>query len=137
MKKIIQNLIFVMLLLVECYNQGVAETWEFGMKVTSNGTTLITGAPIKLYYQNDVDYGFLSIFRSCNSSSDNPNFRCDVDDSNTTNPSWAHISEGDYYLRVYDDYVHLHIGYPDENGADFELLYNANDHSFTISQHGR
>jgi hypothetical protein len=63
MKATITNLIFITLLLLINYKNVTANTWEFSMEVTSNGTTLIGGVPIYLYYVDDVSHGFLTPFR--------------------------------------------------------------------------
>lgn len=139
MKKIIVNLVFLLLTITLGYNKGTANWWEFGMKVTSNGTTLISGVPIYLYRIDDVSYGFLTSFRYCVSADGTTgvNFRCDIDDNDEpSQASWEWIPSGDYYLRVGNTYLELSIPQADPN-ADFELLYNAQTGNITITADNR
>lgn len=113
---------FSMTLLLILSATAPGGTYEWGMKVTSNGTQLIA-LPVFLFVKNDVDAGMLTIYRSGASmdtvkagANRGENFFCDIDDSNTLNPSWAAIMSGVYYVLIDNYYVEIHL-YPNRKGG--------------------
>ncbi len=122
----------------------MAHTYEWGMYVTSDGTHLIADQ-VYLYVKNDVNSGMLTPYRSATTSStpwpgsnQGENFICDIDDNNTANPTWPSIVDGDYYLRIDNEYVELIITPPPGgNAGDFTIVYNQLQHSFALTYNAR
>ncbi len=122
-----------------------ATYYEWGMKVTSNGSTLVS-AEIWLYRKADVDAGMIQVYRHawCSTTvigSRGENFICDIDDSNTPPPySWDPIVNGDYYVRIDYNYTsrYTRINIPPAGmEADFTIVYDGSNTTFTTTMDDR
>ena len=111
------------------------------MLVTSNGSTPVS-AQVYLYRMSDVSSGLLTPYRYVSSLTYNSalglNFICDIEDNNTTNPAWAPITNGNYYLRINNRYTDIEINNPPGgNAGDFTLVYNTSTQAFTVVSNQR
>ena len=118
-----------------------AHNWEFGMRITEDGTTLIS-KPVYLYLKSDVDAGFLTPYRTGNSISFidipggvTPNVKADINSSDQPDSTWEPITVGfngeDYYLRIDNRYTMIHIPYtPSLIDGDFRIVYTGGNFSF-------
>ncbi len=142
MKKILNISLFQIVLLISTFTfKTYGNTWEWSMLVTSNGSTPVS-AQVYLYRMSDVSSGLLTPYRYVSSLTYNSslglNFICDIEDNNTTNPAWAPITNGNYYLRINNRYTDIEINNPPGgNAGDFTLVYNTSTQAFTVVSNQR
>jgi parallel beta-helix repeat protein len=143
-KRIYKSCFWSIALLLFLNIDAMAELYEWGMKVTSNGTNLIAD-DVYLYVKSDVNSGMLTPYRH-HMTSNTPwqganggeNFICDIDDNDTPTPTWPSIVDGDYYLMIDNYYCELGIGPPPGgNAGDFTIVYNRSNHTFVVTSNSR
>jgi hypothetical protein len=121
---------FLAILAICSTSRGIADSWEFGMKVMSGSN--MAQREVVLYHWGDMSVALRRYTTVVNADTFGVNFQCDIDDRplfsepNTAIPpaSIRMIPPGEYALMVGNQYIHLSIPPYSFGKRDFELRYN-------------
>jgi len=134
-----KSLIYIACSILICQG-AIAGKEEMRLRVLDSNGLFLNNVTVFLYQFSDFNSGRLTPIRSAETTSIDTscNLRCDVGDDPTdlTTPSWAHIDDGDYILRIGNRYVLIMIDPPSGGAAgDFTIRYQSD--SFAIIDNNR